>query len=496
MIRRLARDESGVVLGLAIVIIVLIGVMGAGLLVFVRNDLEAVVESNQGRRALEIADAGAQAARLHLISDKERAHYDVDSSGDSDYINAGCNISTADESTAPARVGEDWSPEGAKWPPESTGTEGVTRNFADGQHNVTIRWLNPDPMADSRCRAPETGALASGVDYFQVISTGTYGGAKRKVEAIYRTYTLQVPRAYFTPGDIEVSGTAKIQQVSLFSGGNPDGTGGNITVAGGAELTGNDLNYGDWNDPPSDKFNKTGRKDSAGNPVTAAGLGAVKKITYNGNATNQLGTRDFDGQSSYTGPRFYKDLDPSTQTSSQITFPFNYKTQPDADSLCDSAKELGAPYYIKDTSTTSATKSLDTWPDNSNFSTVVCYEFTDTSSAHTLSWNVNGNTNLAAPYDGCKGPIKEGTLVVKGGNFSTKSNTALFRGVVVVRGPSGSESALGSSSDTGNTCLDGFVNATGPIKIAGTVRPSTSVDARNRPGFFGVRQWSWRELYE
>ena len=483
MLGRIVKDESGVVLGLAIVMIVLIGVMGAGLLVFVRNDLEAVVESNQGRRALEIADAGVQTARLHLISDKERAHYDVDSSGDSDYINAGCNISTTDESTAPARVGEDWSPEGAKWPPESTGTEGVTRNFADGQHNVTIRWLNPDPMADSRCRAPETGTLASGVDYFQVISTGTYGGAKRKVEAIYRTYTLQVPRAYFTPGDIVISGTANIDQVSLF-------TLGNITVNGGAQLTGNDLNYGDWNDPPSDKFNKTARS------VTTAGLGAAGKITYSGSATNQLGTRDFDNQSTYAGAKFYQDLDLATQTNSQITFPFNYETQPDADSLCDSAKELGAPYYIKDDSTTSATKFLDTWPADSGPNTVVCYEFTDTSSAHTLSWNVNGNTNLAAPYDGCKGPIKEGTLVVKGGNFSTKSNTALFMGVVVVRGPSGSESALGSSTDTGNTCLDGFVNATGPIKIAGTVRPSTSVDASNRPGFFGVRQWSWRELYE
>ena len=88
-------------------------------------------------------------------------------------------------------------------------------------------------------------------------------------------------------------------------------------------------------------------------------------------------------------------------------------------------------------------------------------------------------------------------LVIRGGNFATKSNTALFQGVVVVRGAEGSEATdLGTSSDTGNTCLDGFVNATSEIKIAGTVRPSTSLEANNRPGFYGVRTWSWRELYQ
>jgi hypothetical protein len=35
---------------------VLIGVMGAGLLVFVRNDLEAVVEVNLGQRAFNLAE--------------------------------------------------------------------------------------------------------------------------------------------------------------------------------------------------------------------------------------------------------------------------------------------------------------------------------------------------------------------------------------------------------------------------------------------------------
>jgi hypothetical protein len=46
MFERLRRDESGVALGLTIILIVLIGVMGAGLLTFVRSDLDAVIEVN------------------------------------------------------------------------------------------------------------------------------------------------------------------------------------------------------------------------------------------------------------------------------------------------------------------------------------------------------------------------------------------------------------------------------------------------------------------
>jgi hypothetical protein len=52
MIRQLARDESGITMGLTVIMIVLIGVMGAGLLTFVQNDLGTVIESNQGHTPL------------------------------------------------------------------------------------------------------------------------------------------------------------------------------------------------------------------------------------------------------------------------------------------------------------------------------------------------------------------------------------------------------------------------------------------------------------
>ena len=77
MLERLAKDESGVAMGLAVIMVMLIGVMGAGLLTFVQSDLEAVVEVNQGQRALSLADAGVQAARRQLRSDSVPGHYDA-----------------------------------------------------------------------------------------------------------------------------------------------------------------------------------------------------------------------------------------------------------------------------------------------------------------------------------------------------------------------------------------------------------------------------------
>src|SRR5918997_1142105 len=78
MIRRLARDESGITMGLTVIMIVLIGVMGAGLLTFVQNDLGTVIESNQGQTAFNLADTGTQAAKRHLLLDANVFYYDGD----------------------------------------------------------------------------------------------------------------------------------------------------------------------------------------------------------------------------------------------------------------------------------------------------------------------------------------------------------------------------------------------------------------------------------
>ena len=69
MIQRLARDESGMTMGLAIMMILLISVMGAGLPTFVSRDLNSVIEENRGQRAFEVADAGIEAVKRQLASD-------------------------------------------------------------------------------------------------------------------------------------------------------------------------------------------------------------------------------------------------------------------------------------------------------------------------------------------------------------------------------------------------------------------------------------------
>lgn len=69
MIARLRREERGMVLGLAIIIVVVVGVMGAGLLTFVSADLQAVVAVNRGEQAFQLAEAGVEVAKAHLADD-------------------------------------------------------------------------------------------------------------------------------------------------------------------------------------------------------------------------------------------------------------------------------------------------------------------------------------------------------------------------------------------------------------------------------------------
>jgi hypothetical protein len=66
MIRHLPSGERGMALGLAIILVAIIGVMGAGLLTFVATDLQSVVEVNRGEQAFELAEAGIEAAKAHL----------------------------------------------------------------------------------------------------------------------------------------------------------------------------------------------------------------------------------------------------------------------------------------------------------------------------------------------------------------------------------------------------------------------------------------------
>lgn len=166
MIRHVWRDESGMALGLAVIVVVLVGVMAAGFLAVVRSDLESTVSMNRGQRAFDLADAGAQAAATQLRSDPNPEHYDDD----------------PDENS-------EWS-----YLSRDGGTPGKTLALDGDAANVTIRYLLPatkDGQEQEEHHAPEP--VPDGLadypdgDYFLVVSEGTVGGTKRKVEVILRT---------------------------------------------------------------------------------------------------------------------------------------------------------------------------------------------------------------------------------------------------------------------------------------------------------------------
>jgi type II secretory pathway component PulK len=78
MIPRLLPEQRGMALGLAIIVVVIVGVMGAGLMTIVATDLEAVVAVNRGEQAFELAEAGIEVAKAHLANDSSLADWSSD----------------------------------------------------------------------------------------------------------------------------------------------------------------------------------------------------------------------------------------------------------------------------------------------------------------------------------------------------------------------------------------------------------------------------------
>jgi type II secretory pathway component PulK len=75
MTPRLLSEERGMALGLAVIVVVIVGVMGAGLLTLVATDLEAVLAVNRGEQAFELAEAGIEVAKAHLANDQNPADW-------------------------------------------------------------------------------------------------------------------------------------------------------------------------------------------------------------------------------------------------------------------------------------------------------------------------------------------------------------------------------------------------------------------------------------
>ncbi len=185
-VRRLGKDEAGMTMGLALIMIVLIGVMGAGLLTFVSRDLNVVVEANRAQRAFEVADAGVGAAGRQLAANVVREDYDDD--------------------------------------PNSPPVDDIQWSAAQG--GLALNDLDGDPTTSDSVDVT-IQYKAETVDFpehFLVISEGTYGAAKRKIEAIFKGVEVAAGGGesighplYYTPSDIRIEATVSLNGISMFS---------------------------------------------------------------------------------------------------------------------------------------------------------------------------------------------------------------------------------------------------------------------------------------
>lgn len=503
MLRRLLGDESGMTMSLAIIMIVLIGVMGAGLLTFVQRDLETVVEVNRGQKALELADVGIQEARRQLIADPVRQHYDRNLENDCD---------------APRqREGEDWSPNTGSPGCGSSETEaGITRSFEGGQFQVAIECYvqkdDPSTPADAvPCSNAATGAAPEDADprrrsFFRVVSTGLYpngDGAKRRVEAIVQRESRPLPLAYYTPENINLNGTVEVGGVSFFAGGNITGVGGSSTRIGPEP----DLLLGDWSTAsPSTPYVPSSDHNTLSRGTFATGFGAAERVCEGNNTTSCRappdGTSYFDSD---TDPQLVAKEDPeAANQTGEISYPFDPAARPDMELLMEEAKEIGT-YYNPSGGSFSIDQAVI---DQAQAGTSTPVVFVDFQGAASTGSNVKFDTD----YDNASSPV---VLVVRNGNFDfagdngnkdgDKDGQAELRGVVIVEGDgskTGTYKAAGRSELAGFVFADGDITLTGNAKAQSLLRPDDSgntvpSDFFDRLlAFNRIKLWNWQEVYQ
>ncbi|QIN78018.1 hypothetical protein GBA65_05225 [Rubrobacter marinus] len=460
-IKALLRDESGMTMGLAVIMLVLIGVMGAGLLTFVQRDLDAVVTDNKGQRAFELADAGVQAAKRQLTSDSIPGHYD---GGSAD----------------------------VRW---ATSQGGTSLTNLDGS-------------------AATTDSVNVKIEYklannsFVVTSTGDYSDARRRIEAVFtRTAGASLPPAYFTRNSLNVNGAFASDALSYFALGNAT-----IGVSSTQFSLGNsdDAGFKRWAETTDSQsypnaFNATARSSSLG------GI-AVRGTLTNNNSTDGLvakNTRSFDR---LTSPRVVADYYASKTTPSTnpvdpsiISFPFDPTLLQNPDGSYAFIETLRAEAQKQETatpgndnyrnpSTAGTTYNINPsdWPSSSSENTVVFYRFP--------TWNVNNKVvwNINAP---CTNSTRKGVIVVENGNFEIAGNRGGFNGTVVTWG--GVDPATGQPypdrgkfTSAGGACMTGYANASGDMTLSGNFSAGTVPGLSSIAAFAGnVKLVSWRELY-
>ena len=522
--RRFVRDESGMTMGLTVIMIMLIGVMGAGLLTFVMRDLQAVVEVNQGQRALDIADAGVQAAKSHLRVDSFRQHYDT--------------VTTAanDCAEGPRVGGDNWSKATTMWTntnglctggpvarTDVSGTPwredvGVNKPFGGGRFHVTIECFDqnadptPDPCDDGAGSAPDTSVNADDRKFFKITSTGYSSadgtGAVRKVEAIYTTVKrTYAPVAYWTPKDILFTGggAVTVSKMSFFAGNNILGVRKTSAGTSIADRTTPAI-YSNW--AYSGSRNTTPRINPDGTSAVGAGFGAGGFVcgAFNqacdaSNPSNHDadGYRDYDSTTANltaapahkacitsrpTPRRCIKfEESPGTPTpNNRITYPF------DPRNAIANPRDVVDPALLEEMRSAAQTQG---------------YHQSLTADQTITSWPVNGeityfidaNNNDVKYSVPSSAPNKgAGLLIVEDATSFELASNSYFKGVIIVIGDG---VTTGSYESAGNGTLDGYVTASGTVTIRGNVSPSLSLtEITLLNNFLDVNLWSWRELYQ
>ena len=445
---RLLRDESGIAMGLAVIVVVIVGVMGAGLLVFVRNDLEAVVEVNQGQRAFEMADAGVQAAKQQLNEDSDSDRYDGEGEDDVPWSFDENNSSCGDL----------------------------------GNSGMCLKDLDNNPSTDDMVNVT---IESNSDDTLTVISTGGYGAAKRKIEAVFTQESeISIPPAYFAGETLSINGSAGSSGISLFSRGN-------VNLGKNFELSNETDKYFEKWAETDDNYSYPNDFNPTPRPSEKVGIGAAGEIIgSNGNGNNTSredtapGTRSFDRN---TETQFVAE---DAEEGEEITFPFDTSNDvQDLEALREQSQRLEAKdsddfdYYRTEAS------SIDEWPPNSDYGTVVFYDLQEGSN-NTIRYNINesgnncDNTDYEPPY--------KGVIVINNGNFEMAGTTD-FSGGIIVRGIGDSS---GNFTGTGTACLKGYANVSGKLDMQGTFDAGAAPDLRQLPSFSEMRLISWRELYE
>lgn len=462
MMRRFRKDESGMAMALAVIMIALLSVMGAGLLVFVNTDVNSMAETNRGQRAFEMADTGIKAGKAQLDEESDRRNYD------------GSEVGVPESEWAESKGGKDLAMDG-------------------GSVNVQIK-------SDE----PSTGL-------FRVIATGEYGSAKRRIEAIVNISGLNIPDAYFSRSDIDFGGNANLSNASAFSMGDMSLTG-SVTMADDVQ----DGQYFRWASPSyPNPFNSTPRAEDE------IGLGVGGKLTLGNNANNAIG--EYNGVRNYansyssgttqppsTAPRFYNDVDAhgaAGQQSNEITFPFGTSVEQDERDIealrqraIEQEAETGYNYYRNQNATGTepisggfTINTVDSsgngsnnkgWPPNATEDTVVFYDYPSYSGSNRVTWSLNR---------GCPDETTQGILVINNGNFTMSGNND-FTGAIIIR--SGTFEDEESFESTGSSCVAGYVNASGNIDMRGTADTNYVPRLSEMEVFNTAEIQSWRELYD